>query len=212
MQAAFLINFWRSDSPIARGQSDTLNAVRGVTEKPNRSWDPVTIPVGPAVSHLRQLGDDAVGRDLSGNLVVAEFREKDFCHDQALSVPAGWIEGDSAGWHNLVCPACSYAFSLGRGADLVFVRLCVMDSHGINGTRPGAWCSRSKPRLSTRGRRRSRSARKRRCTVASTSPKAIGSSSSQARTNAGQVSLRAASSLRPKRSRRNAGSPGKRHV
>src|SRR5207253_5720940 len=48
---------------------------------------------------------------------------------------------------------------------------------------------------------------RRRCMVASTSPKAIRSSSSRVRTKAGQVSLRAAFSPRPKRLERNAGSP-----
>src|SRR5438445_5368953 len=48
--------------------------------------------------------------------------------------------------------------------------------------------------------------------VASTSPQAISSSSSRAKTKAGRVSSPAASSPRPKRSQRNAGSPGKRRA
>src|SRR5437867_5649108 len=48
--------------------------------------------------------------------------------------------------------------------------------------------------------------------VVSTSPKEISSSSSRAKTKAGRVSSPAASSPRPKRSQRNAGSPGKRRA
>jgi hypothetical protein len=50
MHAAFLIGFRSSDSQIARGQSDTVNAVRGVTEKPNHSLRPNDDPVGPLLA------------------------------------------------------------------------------------------------------------------------------------------------------------------
>ena len=84
-------------------------------------------------------------------------------------------------------------------------------SRNFGGTRR-SWRSRSKPKSPIRARRRSRLSRKRRCMVASISPKVTRSSCSRARTRVGKASSRAALSVQPRRWRRSAGSPGKRRV